>query len=168
MTSNHKYYSMIVVLVALTVIGAGSLPAVAQSTQPGWADDLYQRTQGMVSTYNEQVTEDDLGFAAGQLTGERINLLITDETSGETATFSFRMDDQLRITQLAQGPREDATLRMTTTRATVDQIINAEQPAQVFRSAVRRGDITIRGVTVVNQIKWTAINTVGDALGLFG
>lgn len=159
--------AIVALLVVTLVSSAIAHPAMAQSDQPDWADDLYEDAQSMVGTYNEQVTEADLGRAAGQLKGERINLVITDQSSGETATFSFRMDEQLRITELDDAPREDATLRMTTDRQTVDRINSAEQPGQEFRDAVRNRDIEITGVSMVNKVKWTVINSVGGALGVF-
>jgi hypothetical protein len=157
------------VLVAVLVVGSVATAGVAaQSDQPAWADDLYGDAEEMVGTYNEQVSASDLGVAAGQLKGERVNLVITDRSSGETATFSFRMNSELQITQLKQGARDDATLQMTTNRATVERINEANSPGAVFRNAIKSRDIKISGVSTINKVKWTVINGVGGALGLFG
>ncbi|MFB6183561.1 MAG: hypothetical protein ABEI96_03315 [Haloarculaceae archaeon] len=160
---------IVVLLVAFSmIVSVGTVGVAAQSDQPDWADSLYQNAQSMVSTYNEQVTADDLGQAAGQLKGEKIDLVVTDRQSGETATFSFRMTEDLKIVELSKGPRDDATLKMTTTRATVERINGANHPGVAFRNAVKSRDIEIHGVTLVNKVKWGVINAVGGALGLFG
>ncbi|MEA5407134.1 hypothetical protein VB773_05770 [Haloarculaceae archaeon H-GB2-1] len=152
------------ILVLGSVVTAG---VAAQTNQPGWADDLYTDAETMVSTYNEQVEGKDLGTAAGQLKGEKINLVISDGQTAEVATFSFRMDNELRITELKKGARDDATLEMATNRQTVQKINEANSPGFVFRNAIKSRDISINGVSTVNKIKWTVINGVGGALGLF-
>ena len=142
--------------------------AAAQSDQPAWADPMYQNASEMVPTYNDQVSEEDLGLAAGQLKGERINLVVTDNSRGETATVSFRMTEKLEIRELSKGDRDDATLRMTTSRSTVERISDSTSPGVSFRSAVMDEEIEISGLTTVNSVKWTAINTVRSVASLFG
>ncbi|WP_311173165.1 hypothetical protein [Halobellus ordinarius] len=155
------------VFLAFLVITSGV--ATAQSAQPEWADEAFAEFGGMVATYNESITAVDLGVAGDQLANERVNLVVTG-TDGETATFSFRMDGQLRMTELAQESRSDATLRMSTDRETFNETLTADNPAIVFRDAVAGGDIRFSGLGTGNAIKWTVINSaagIARMLGLF-
>lgn len=129
---------------------------------------MYGNASQMVPTYNDQITRQDLGVAAGQLKGETVNLVVTDRASGETAVVSFRMTRQLNIRDLSKGPRDDATLKMTASRATVERISNSQSPGAAFRTAVKNDDIKISGLTLVNKVKWTAINAARGVMGLFG
>ncbi|MFA1609621.1 hypothetical protein [Halobellus rubicundus] len=152
-------------LLALLVVTSGL--AVGQSDQPEWADEAFAEFGGMVAVYNESITAVDLGVAGDQLENERVNLVVTD-ADGATATFSFRLDGQLRMTELDQGARSDATLRMSLDRETFDEIIAADNPAVVFRDAVAAGDIRLSGVGTTNAVKWVVINTVADLARSFG
>jgi hypothetical protein len=159
------------VLLAVFVVTSGV--AVAQSDagsdQPAWADEAFAEYEGMVAVYNESITSVDLGTAGDQLANERVNLVVTDD-DGATATISFRMDSQLRMIDLQQGARSDATLRMSTDRGTFDDILAADNPAVAFRNAVTSGDITFDGLGTTNAVKWVVINTVANlarSLGLF-
>lgn len=156
-------------LLALLVVTSGVGVAQSGSSQPAWADQAFADYRGMVGVYNDAITSVDLGPAGGQLAGERVNLVVTD-TDGTTATMAFRMDDQLRMTELQQGERADATLRMSTDRGTFEGILSADNPAVAFRTAVTDGDITFDGLGTTNAVKWVVINNVVNfarALGLF-
>jgi hypothetical protein len=159
---------LIGVLLAVLVVTSGA--AVAQSAdQPAWAAAAFAEYEGMVAVYNESITSVDVGVAGDQLSNERVNLVVTD-ADGATATMSFRMDSQLRMTELKLGERPDATLRMSTDRGTFDRIAAADNPAVAFRNAVASGDITFDGIGTTNAVKWVVINTVANlarSLGLF-
>lgn len=150
----------IVVASASMVVG----PAVAQSDQPDWADELYSDLQPMVGVYNAEVDASDAGIAGDQLKGETVNLVVT-AANGSQASASFRMDSELKIRDLAQGTRDDATMKMTTDRATMERIIESETPASSFQNALQNGDITIDGLGTVNAVKWVVINLLA---GIFG
>lgn len=162
-----------VVSIVLAVLVVTSGLAVAQSDgesdQPAWADEAFSEYEGMVAVYNESVTSVDLGVAGDQLSNERVNLVVTD-SDGSTATFSFRTDSQLRMTEVKQGTRADATIRMSTDRETFNETLTADDPAATFTNAVTEGDIEIDGLGTTNAVKWTVINTVADlarSLGVF-
>ncbi|MFC7026375.1 hypothetical protein ACFQJ5_16710 [Halomicroarcula sp. GCM10025324] len=159
--------SLTIIFVALGLTLAAT-PALAQS-QPAWGNEMYEQMNPMVEKYNENIRADDLGVAAGQLKGEKVNLVITD-TDGSQATTSFRMDDQLNIRDLKQGERDDATLKMSTDRATMEQIISADNPAIAFQNAIASGDIEMDGLGATSAVKWAAINLASGIarwLGLF-
>jgi hypothetical protein len=151
----------VVLLVALSTV----TPLVgAQSSQPAWGDDLFRNAEDMAERYNSFMEGSEPSRIAKQVAGEKINLVITDRSSGETVTFSFRSDDRVRLRELRQEPRDDATLTMSTDRATIRKINAADRPHIVYKDAIESGDIKITGVTLVNKLKWSAINLAGSLL----
>jgi hypothetical protein len=147
-------------LVAVVTVSVS--PAVAQTDQPDWAADMFDRMEPMVETYNENVNADDAGIAGDQLKNENVNLVVSD--NGTTAAVSFRLDGQLRMQNLSEGTRDDATMKMSTDRDTIERIIAATDPSTAFQSAVRDGDITIDGLGTVNAVKWVVLNTISGFL----
>lgn len=162
--SNSTRIATIVLTATLVFLAAIAGPVGAQSDQPEWADDMYAQLEGMVGTYNENIDASDLGVAGDQLKNEKVNLVVTD-TDGTEATASFRMDGDLQIQELKQGTRDDATMKMTTDRATLTGIVESNDPSAAFQNAITGGDITIDGLGTVNAVKWVVINTL---VSLFG
>lgn len=152
------------VVVFALVFGSAAGPVAAQSDQPEWGDEMYAELEAMVGVYNENVDASDLGVAGDQLQDERVNLVVTD-ANGTEATASFRMDGDLQIQELKQGTRDDATMKMTTDRETLTDIVESNDPSTAFRNAITGGDITIDGLGTVNAVKWVVINTI---VSLFG
>jgi|AntDeeMinimDraft_5_1070356.scaffolds.fasta_scaffold15261_3 hypothetical protein len=143
--------SLIMVVVLLASVATGG--AVAQSG----ADDagLYDSLEEMVPLYNDNADSVDLGPIS--LAGSS-NIYIEDGDS--TITYSLTMDDQNRITELADSPSEDAKRKITTDRATIEALATASNPAAAFRDAVANDDIVITGEDgqTVERIKWAVIN----------
>lgn len=167
--STHTRVVSIILAVLVVTSGFAVAQSDGESDQPAWADEAFSEYEGMVAVYNESITSVDLGVGGDQLSNERVNLVVTD-ADGETATISFRMDGQLRMTELEQGPRSDATLRMSTDRETFERIVDADDPAVAFRAAVTNDQITFDGLGTTNAVKWVVINTAADlarSLGLF-
>lgn len=151
----------------VVVVAAGSIvsgAALAQSDQPDWANELYEEMGPMVDRYNENVDADDAGVAGDQLKDENVNLVVSD-ANGTDASVSFHMNDQLQIEELSQGTRDDATMRMSTDRATMDTIIASDTPSSAFQSAITSGDISIDGIGAVNAVKWAIINVLVSIFG---
>jgi hypothetical protein len=164
-------FTRVVVSLMLVVAAAGAVatPAVAQSDQPDWAVQMFEDMGPMVETYNANVDVSDFGFMAGQLQGEKVDLVVDDPANGTEASVSFTLDDDLRMQELAMGTRDDATIQMSTDKATMDRIIASATPATEFKNAVLDEDITISGIGTVSQVKWAVINIVGGVLqGIFG
>ncbi|MFC6975940.1 hypothetical protein ACFQL1_16580 [Halomicroarcula sp. GCM10025709] len=151
------------VFAGLLVVAGGTGTTVAQSGQAEWAGDLYDEFDAMVPAYNDAVDPEDYGPLAGQLRGERVNMVVTDG-DGSQATASFRLDDELRIQDQRPEHRSDATLKLSTDRETMTDILDSETPATAFQTAVADGDISIDGVGPVNAVKWFLINVVADLL----
>jgi uncharacterized Zn-binding protein involved in type VI secretion len=143
------------------IIGGGSAPAA-----PPWAAALYERLSSYVDAHNEDVADADLGAAAGQLRNETVNLYVSAD--GGEAAFSFRTDGKNRIEGFQRGHREEATVRMETTRATVERLTNADAPAQAFREAILDDDISIRGIGTLNELKWRVLNGIKHLAAFFG
>lgn len=157
-----------IALLALAASLAVSPVAAQAQDQPDWADDAFEQAESMVSTYNENVEKGDLGPAGPQLKGEVVNLHVEAE-DGETAAFSFEMNDDYEIEDLQQGTDDNATIEMTTDRETVQSIASSENPPAAFKRAVTRGEIDIGGIGLVNGAKWGAINAAADvARGIGG
>jgi hypothetical protein len=155
--SRSGFTSLALVLLVL-VGGVGSVTAQNGSqTNPEWGVDLFESMESMVDDYNAHADSVDLGPVS--LAGAT-NVYVTD--GDEQATYTIYMDSDHRITDLQQGTDPDAARKMTTSRATIDRIASADNPAAAFRSAVESDDIVINGESgeVVEQIKWTVINVL--------
>ncbi len=160
--------TILATLLSFSMVLAGGLaaPAAAQGDQPEWGDQMYTELEGMVGVYNENVNAEDLGVAASQVRNERVNLVVTD-SDGSQATASFRLDSELKIQELQQGTRDDATMKMSTDRQTVDRIVESNNPSRAFQNAIQNGDITIDGIGTINAVKWVVINNAANLIRSF-
>ncbi|WP_336339587.1 hypothetical protein [Haloarcula brevis] len=161
----------VVLSLVLVVAAAGAVatPVAAQSDQPDWAVDMFDRMGPMVETYNANVDPEDFGFIAGQLQGEKVNLVVDDPANGTEASVSFSMNDELQMQELTLGTRDDATIQMNTDKATMDRVIGSNNPTVEFKNAVTAGQISVSGLGFVGSVKWYAINVVADVVrGIFG
>lgn len=155
--------------VVLATVGAVATPAAAQSDQPDWAVDMFDRMGPMVEKYNENVNPDNFGFLDGQLQGEKVNLVVDDPANNTEASVSFKLDNDLKMQELSLGTREDATIRMNTDKATMDRIIESNNPSSEFENAMTNDEITISGIGTLAALKWTVFSIVGNVLrGIFG
>ena len=143
----------LVIAVAVLLVTAATGSAVAQSS----GDDagLYESLEDMVPVYNENADSVDLGPVS--LAGTS-NIYIEDGDS--TITYSLTMDDQNRITDLSDSVDDDAKRKITTDRATIEELTTANNPAVAFRNAVANDDIVITGESgqTVERVKWAVIN----------
>jgi len=143
----------LVIAVAVLLVTAATGSAVAQSS----GDDagLYESLEDMVPVYNENADSVDLGPVS--LAGTS-NIYIQDGDS--TITYSLTMDDQNRITDLSDSVDDDAKRKITTDRATIEELTTANNPAVAFRNAVANDDIVITGESgqTVERVKWAVIN----------
>jgi hypothetical protein len=155
---------LLVVAVIFASTAFAVAPVVAQNESPDWGQDLYDEMGPMVDRYNENVDAGDAGLAGDQLKGETVNLVVAD-ANGTDASYSFEIDDQLRISDLDDATRDDATLRMSTDRGTMDSIVDAEDPSTRFQNAITSSDITIDGLGNINAIKWAIINLLVSIFG---
>ncbi|MFC7044082.1 hypothetical protein ACFQH6_00435 [Halobacteriaceae archaeon GCM10025711] len=143
----------VVVLLALVVL-TGSAPS--QADDPAWAEGVFDDLQTMVAAYNANVDDPDVGTVERglqrQIRDERVNLRVT-AADGTEATFSFRTDDQGHIVGLSRNEDDDAAVLVTASRATIENVAAADDPADAFVQAVSDGDVVIEGRTM----KWTVV-----------
>lgn len=157
------------VALVVTMVGAGATAATAQSDQPDWAVEMFEDMQPMVETYNANVDAADYDFLADLLRGENVNLVVADPANGTEASVSYRFDNDLRMQELKPGTRDDATIRMSTDKATMDRIIASDAPQTEFATAIGSGDITVSGIGMFNSIKWAIAGIVSGVLqNIFG
>lgn len=138
------------VLILLVSAAAGS--AVAQSDDDA---GLYESLEEMVPVYNENADSVDLGPVS--LAGTS-NIYIEDGAS--VVTYSMTMDEDNEITALDASPNGDAKRKITTDRATIEELTAATNPAAAFRDAVANDDIVITGEDgqTIERAKWAVIN----------
>lgn len=142
----------LILTVAVLLVSALAGGAVAQSDD---GDDLYESLEEMVPAYNANADAVDLGPV--NLAGTT-NIYIED--GGSEVTYSVTMDDRNRITDLDDSRSEDAVRKITTDRATIEEIAAADNPAAAFRNAVANDDIVISGEDgqILEGVKWAVIN----------
>ncbi|RLM32696.1 hypothetical protein DVK01_20020 [Haloarcula sp. Atlit-120R] len=156
-------------MLVVAAVGAVASPVAAQSDQPDWAVQMFEDMGPMVETYNANVDPEDFGFIAGELQGEKVNLVVDDPENGTEASVSFSMNNALQMQELALGTRDDATIQMNTDKATMDRVIASNNPTVEFKNAVTAGEISVSGIGLLGGVKWYAINVVADVLrGIFG
>lgn len=143
----------LIIAVAVLLVTAATGGAVAQTS--GSDAGLYESLEEMVPVYNENADSVDLGPIS--LAGTS-NIYIEDGDT--TITYSLTMDDGNRITDLSDSVDENAKRKITTDRATIEELTTANNPAAAFRNAVANDDIVITGESgqTVERIKWAVIN----------
>jgi hypothetical protein len=164
MDHNRKIVGL---LLALVVVSSGVAAPVAAQSDVDWEDELLDLFETHADTFNEQIDDVDLGPAGDRLAGKTVKAVVTGEE--ETVVFTFTMDENNHITDLQAGDTGDADLKMTTSKATIERVLNADNPAQAFRDAYANDDIRIKtdyglgeAVTsgrIVDWGFWTAADT---------
>ncbi|SFG50794.1 hypothetical protein SAMN04488063_2260 [Halopelagius inordinatus] len=156
----HIRKTVSAVFVALLLFSAVAVPAAAQSDESNAEPSTYETFVAMADLYNEQAASLDLGVAESLLAGQRVNAYISDGAAVES--FSFALDDQMRIVDISPDPDSDATVRFETDRATVERIVESPNPADAFGTAVVNDDIRIEGESgnVVSQLVWSVANVL--------
>lgn len=138
-----------VLVLALAAVGGVVQPVesaqLAESAQPEWSDDLFDRLENAASEYNARGGSDAGFVERSLLRNARINLYVSDD-AGAQEVYSLRLDDELHVTQLQRGPLDDPTLRVETTKATVDQIATTEDSEAAVVRAVRNRQIRVERV----------------------
>lgn len=148
--SKTPVFSLCVVMAVLLVVAAG---AGGQTDQPEWSEEIFSKFENIVAEYNDKRErgEINLGRAQKLLHDRTVNLHVSDK-DGSRAMYSFRMDKRGRMVDLKRETRADASLRMITTRQTINDIAEAGDRPAAFRSAVRQGDIRFEGIGFLNFI----------------
>lgn len=135
-----------VLLIAAFLSGPLVAPGVAQDDQPEWADDVFDRLERAVEGYNAGLGPERRGVLERWLLAEaRVNLYVEGPDGGEVVA-SFRTDDSLRITHLQRGRLGNPTLRVRASRAAVERVAGADDPARAVDNEILNGRIRIKRV----------------------
>ena len=138
-----------VVGLVLGILVAGS--AGAQSADAGDVD-----LERLVETYNANVDEAP-DIARGQLAGQTIEIRIgegdemAEKDTGEALYVTTA--ESGRVTDYGAADAESPTIRVRTSQATLDRILNAENPGKAFDEAYSNGEIKINGLTLTESVK---------------
>jgi len=138
-------FGVLVVLVVLAVVLSGGVAAQSEgSSPPEWADETFERLEEAVAEYNAR--GGDPGVLEGWLLrNARVNLHVSDD-EGTRAVYSLRFDDEARVTAIERGRLADPTLRVTTTKRTVDGIDTSDDVEAAVRRDVQSGRIRVERV----------------------
>lgn len=160
---NAARRAVIVAAALLVALAVGSATAGAGSAAgPEWSDDVFERLETAAAEYNAQDAE--VGIVERQaLRNARVNLHVRDE-AGAKAVYALRFDGDSHVTQLRREPFEEPTVRAETTRATVERISAAEDPAAAVRQAVWNRQIRLERVIDLFGVQFR----IGLADGLAG
>ncbi|TQQ81747.1 hypothetical protein [Halonotius roseus] len=144
------------VLVVVGVLVSAATGGVVAQSDSGDAD-LYKSLENMVPIYNENADSVDLGPVS--IAGTN-NIYIEDGES--VVTYSMVINDQNRITALNDSPSEAAKRKITTDRATIEELTSASNPALTFRNGVANDDIVITGEDgqILEGVKWAVLNAL--------
>ncbi len=137
--------AVIVVFGAFVVALSGGVAAQSdEPSSPEWADETFERLEEAVAEYNAR--GGDPGVLEGWLLrNARVNLHVSDDEGGR-AVYSLRFDDEARVTAIERGRLEDPTLRVATTKRTVDGIDTSDDVEAAVRRSVQSGRIRVERV----------------------
>lgn len=140
--STTVVFVVLAVLAFAPVLGGGTTQT--NGAPPTWSDEVFEHVESTVEAYNAR--DGDPGLLESWVLGNaRVNLHVSDD-GGARAVYSLRLDADSRVTDLERGPLEDPTLRVETTRATVDQIATTADPGAEVIRGVRDGRIRVERV----------------------
>ena len=160
------HYRLLVV-VSLIVVSSFVFPAGTASARECSLDPAELRP--LVESVNENVDKVP-GFARSQFGGERIDVRV-DTTDG-VRRYALTTAGDARITRFQAGAPDEPTLRVETSRSTLCDVVEADDPKAAFADAYYGGDVEVSGVGSVNYVKVEAVK-IGASIsrtfsGLFG
>ena len=126
-------------VLVLILLGGGV--AVGQTEQPPWSGELLHDFREWSVDYNDD--PEAVGFTGKSLLrNEVVNLYVRGEAG--VAKYSFTTDSRVRVTELREGLRDDATVRVTTERTVVEDLTTEDRPVAALGSAFLSGDIHVK------------------------
>ncbi|MFB6295619.1 MAG: hypothetical protein ABEH66_02105 [Halobacteriales archaeon] len=163
-----------IVLAVGLLAGSGA----AQTDQPEWSDDILHRMESAAADYNSNIGTNEVGFLERYLLrNARVNLYVSDK-SGSEAVFSFRTDEQLRVTDLRRAKHQNPTLQVRTSKEVVEEVSNADNKLKAVKRKIWTREIRVKrvygifglviAVGVTEIVGTAAIGAVALAAGKFG
>ncbi len=135
---------------------------------PASAITVEEAEHFLLDVYNPNVEKiiPDLPLVKDVFGGQVIHIII--EKEGGNIEFGAITDSNGYITNLTRGEPSNPTMRLKSDEATIDRIINSDDPVKETKEALLAGKITYEGVTLINQIKVAIIKLVQWFAQLFG
>ncbi|KAB1187890.1 MULTISPECIES: hypothetical protein [Haloferax] len=148
---------LVSVFLAIALVTA-SAPVVAQESESPSDEEMLQLLEEGVALYNQNADQFDVSFARGLIAGKTVNVYIED--GDETHVYSASVDDDMRIVDVAAEPNPDASMRISTDRATLEAIASSSNPLAEVEQAVRDDRIRVTGEDghFVDKAVWTIAN----------
>ncbi|ELZ82419.1 hypothetical protein C453_15078 [Haloferax elongans ATCC BAA-1513] len=155
MSLSFRRFLVVILVVALT-IPTGSV--VAQESETPSDEEVLRLLENGVDLYNQNVDQFDVMFARDLIGGKTVNVYVED--GSETHVYSAVVADDMRIEEVALGPNPEASTRITTERAVLEEIADSPDPLGEVREALRDGRIRVNGEKghPVDQAVWTVAN----------
>jgi len=155
----------LLVLVAVLLVGS-TAPALAQQSSSNWSDQFYQELKPLVGQYNQNVDEVP-SFVTGIIGGERVKFVVEPTGGGQNAVYSAVVAKNGHIQSFKNEAPQNPTIRVTTTEATLQKIMNATDKQKAFSDAYNNGAFTYKTFNVWSGIKLGAANIGLKAVNLF-
>ncbi|ELZ93975.1 hypothetical protein C440_10158 [Haloferax mucosum ATCC BAA-1512] len=150
----------LVSLFLVVVLVASSGTVLGQESETRSDEEMQELLEEGVALYNQNVDQLDVSFARELIAGKTVNVYVED--GDETHVFSAVVEDDMRIADVAVGPNESASTRVTTDRATLETIAESSDPVSAVKQALRDDRIRVTGEKghPVDQAVWTVANFV--------
>lgn len=153
--------------------------ALAASLAPGGVLAQDQAQSGevdlgdLVDVYNANV-EQAPSIARGRFAGETLEVRFgegEDVAKKDTGTaYHFTTNDEGEITDYGEGDAESPSIRVRTSQATFEAIVNAENPAAEFNAQYEAGNVKVNGLTLTKTVEVELAKFavwIGKTFGLF-
>jgi hypothetical protein len=152
-------------LAALVVLAGFAGTVQAQTAPESDAESVKELLRKAIDGYTDSGATIDVP-GKRQVVGP-LNVYVDD--GPETYVYSLVVTPDLGIEEFAAGPRADATRRAVTDYATIQGIVNADNPPRALEQAVRNGDIRVEGEDghPIEKIKWAILNFLRSIFGGF-
>ncbi|MFB6207760.1 MAG: hypothetical protein ABEJ69_00255 [Candidatus Nanohaloarchaea archaeon] len=138
------------VLLALVFITGAVAGQASNNTRP-LAGFSLDNIPAMQDEFNQN-TDKLPGIARSLIGDQRINVEIT-RSEGEDVVLGV-VTDGVKIAKINDTKVEDPTLEVSTSRATVTDILKSEKPAQTLRDKLRSGEIDYQVHGAFNKLKF--------------
>ena len=133
-------------VLAAVVVGGVSGAVAAQTAGPAWAGPMFEEIGDAAAEHNAEARTGGTGLFEGWLVRDsRVNLVV-DGPDGSRVVYSFTVDQRFRIHDLERGRIAEPTLRVTTDRSTLRDVLAAGDRATAVRQAVRDGRISVKRI----------------------
>lgn len=133
-----RYLSLLIIATMFIAVGT------AQDIE--MTDEEMDQAQQFVNNYSEDLP----GFLKSVIGDQRINTNI--EADNDTIRYSATTEG-ITVENLTKGSLEDPTLVVNTSKETIEEISEAEDPAQKTRQKVKDDEITYESYGMFNQLK---------------